>query len=90
LQRLENKRVECFAQCKGIRNGLKIKGTAKGTLKKLESEGVEFPSTALGMNQNGKNTPIPRQFSQGWQVKDLRDTELGRMYGKREKWKMEK
>jgi hypothetical protein len=24
--------------------------------------GGEFPSTALGMNQNGKNTPTPRVF----------------------------
>jgi hypothetical protein len=34
--------------------------------------------------RNGKNTPAPPVFSQEWQAKGLRDTELGSVYGE---WK---
>jgi hypothetical protein len=39
----------------------------------------------LGVNQNGKNTPTPRQSLYEWQAKELEDTELGRVYGE---WKV--
>ena len=38
-------------------------------------------SLVSGEFRNGKNTPTPPVFSEEWHAKDLRDTELGRVYG---------
>jgi hypothetical protein len=45
---------------------------------------VWVPSVGLGVNQNENCWCTPRQFSYEWQAKDLRDMELGRVYGSRE------